>query len=208
MKLSNSHSFSLGPRARHFSGPRYALCSLLRGLRSLPPLHVLLDARDILQGPPLGGCFPVEARRDSWSWRDFFTGDPLLVSLDQRVQSLQRLCAQRTRDLDRASRGDPPTWEDVTMNFAAKVLDLSCFPQGSRSHFEKLLHERHWTIGHNSCKKAQNSSRTECITDLYPLLLLRPPRRILLRSCRPPLSSPSPAPVSGLFKYSDEPIRA
>jgi len=95
----------------------------------------------------------VEARRDSWSWRDFFTGDHLLVSLDQRVQSLHRLRAQRTRDLDRASRGDPP-WEDVTMNFAAKVLDLSCFPQGSRSHFEKLLHERHGIIGHNTCKEA------------------------------------------------------
>ena len=78
-------------------------------------------------------CFPVGALQDSWTWRDLFTGDPPLVPLDQRVQSLWRLQAQRTRDLDRASRRDPPIWEDVTMNFAAKVLDLSYLPHGSRS---------------------------------------------------------------------------
>ena len=42
---------------------------------------------------PLGDCFPVGALRDSWSWRDLFTGDPLLVSLDQRVQSLWQIQA-------------------------------------------------------------------------------------------------------------------
>jgi len=44
------------------------------------------------------------------------------------------------------------------MHFAAKVLDLSYLPQGSRSHYEKLLHERHWSIGHNSCKEASTAS--------------------------------------------------
>jgi len=43
------------------------------------------------------------------------------------------------------------------MSFASKVLDLSCLPQGSRSHYEKLLHERHWTVGHNSSKEATTS---------------------------------------------------
>ena len=43
------------------------------------------------------------------------------------------------------------------MSFAAKVLDLPCLPQGSRSHHEKLLHERHWTIGHSSCKVASTA---------------------------------------------------
>jgi len=37
------------------------------------------------------------------------------------VKSLRRIQAQRTHDLDgRATRGDPPIWKDVTMNFAAK----------------------------------------------------------------------------------------
>ena len=44
------------------------------------------------------------------------------------------------------------------MSFASKVLDLSSLPQGSRSHYEKLLHERHWTVGHNSSKEATTSS--------------------------------------------------
>jgi len=112
---------------------------------------------------PLGECFPVGALRDSWTWRDLLTRDPLLVPLEQRVQSLRRLQAQRTRDLDRASRGDPPICEDVTLHFAAKVLDLSYLPQGSRSHYEKLLHERHWSIGHNSCKEDSTASERRAL---------------------------------------------
>jgi len=68
--------------------------------------------------------------------------DPLLVSLDQRVQSLRRIQAQRTLDPDRVTRGDPPIWEEVTTSLAAKVLDLPYLPQGSRSNYEKLLHEQ------------------------------------------------------------------
>ena len=44
----------------------------------------------------------------------------------------------------------PPIWEDVTMHF------LFYLPQRSRRHYEKL-HERHWTIGHNSCKDASTA---------------------------------------------------
>jgi len=43
------------------------------------------------------------------------------------------------------------------MSFAVKVLYLPCLPQGSRSHHEKLIHEQHWTIGHNSCKEATSA---------------------------------------------------
>ena len=31
---------------------------------------------------PLADCFPVGVLQDSWSWRDLFTGDPLLVPLE------------------------------------------------------------------------------------------------------------------------------
>ena len=114
-----------------------------------PPIREL--AFSIL---PFADCFPVGALHDSWSWRDLFTGDPLLVPLEHRVQCLRRIQAQRDRDQNRAQRLDPPIWEDVTMSFASKVLDLPCLPQGSRCHYEKLLHERHWTVGHNSSKEA------------------------------------------------------
>ena len=49
------------------------------------------------------------------------------------------------------------------MSFASKVLDLSSLPQGSRSHYEKLLHERHWTVGHNSSKEATTSSDRQTV---------------------------------------------
>jgi len=70
-------------------------------------------------------------------------GEPLLVPLEERVQCLRRIQALHTRDLNRAGRLDPQIWEDTTMSFAAKVLDLPSLPQGSRAHYEKLLHERH-----------------------------------------------------------------
>jgi len=98
--------------------------------------------------------FSNRALRDSWTWRDLFTGASLLVPLEERVQCLRRIQALHTRDLARAVRLDPPIWEDTTMSFAAKVLDLPSLPQGSRAHYEKLLHERHWTVGRKSSKKA------------------------------------------------------
>jgi len=58
---------------------------------------------------PLDDCLPVGALRDSWSWRDLFTGAPKLFSVDQRVPYMRRI--QCTRDLDRFTRGDLPTWE-------------------------------------------------------------------------------------------------
>jgi len=68
---------------------------------------------------PRGDCFSLGALRDSWSWRDLCTGDPVLVSTDhslnQEVHTLRRIQAQRTRDLDRATRGDHPIWEVVMM---------------------------------------------------------------------------------------------
>jgi len=33
-------------------------------------------------------CFPIGALRDSWTWRDLFTGEPLLIPLEERVSPL------------------------------------------------------------------------------------------------------------------------
>ena len=41
------------------------------------------------------------------------------------------------------------------LRFAAKVLHLSGKFFGERGHYERLLHERHWTIGYNACKGAK-----------------------------------------------------
>jgi len=51
------------------------------------------------------------------------------------------------------------------MSIAAKVLDLPSLPQGSRAHSEKLLHQRHWIVGHNSLKEATSvPARAELFT--------------------------------------------
>ena len=80
--------------------------------------------------------FPIGALRDSWTWRDLVTGEPLIVLLEERVQCLRRIHALHTRDLNRTGRLDPPIWEGTTMSFAAKVLDLPSLPQGPRSPYE------------------------------------------------------------------------
>ena len=77
------------------------------------------------------------------------------------------------------------------MSFAAEVLDLLSLPQGSRSHYEKLLYERHWTVGHNSSKEATCiPARAELLTCM---LRASPDRReadtydLVFRLCPHPL---------------------
>ena len=65
-------------------------------------------------------------------------GEPLLVPLEESVQSLRRIHAQRTRNLYRARRLDPPIWKDTTISFAEKVLALPSQAQTLRP----LLHQR------------------------------------------------------------------
>ena len=85
-------------------------CTVLWDFCCLPHHYVRpFDPRDHFHGSLTGYFFPVGALSyDSPSWRDLFTENPLLVSVDQIVQSLWRIYAQRTRDLDRATRGNPP----------------------------------------------------------------------------------------------------
>jgi len=71
---------------------------------------------------------------------------------------VKRTEAQLARDRDRASRQYLPRWQDVTLRFAAKVLNLSSKSVGARGHYKRLLHERHWTVSHNSCKGAMTDT--------------------------------------------------
>ena len=48
----------------------------------------------------LAECFPIGALRGSWTWRDLFTGEPLLVPLKERVQCLRRIHAGLNSSLD------------------------------------------------------------------------------------------------------------
>ena len=91
-------------------------------------------------------------------WVDLFTEFILLVPLEARVLDVKRTEAQLARDRDRSSRQYPPRWQDVTLRFAAKVLNLSSKSVGTRGHYERLLHERHWTVGHNACKGAKTDT--------------------------------------------------
>ena len=44
---------------------------------------------------------------------------------------------------------------------------MPSLPRGSRSHYKKLLHVRHWTVGHNSSKEAiSEPARAELLTCL------------------------------------------
>jgi len=79
----------------------------------------------------------------------------LLIPLEDRILDTKRSEAQLACDQDRASRLYPPRWQDVTLRFASKVLNLASLSPGARGHYERLLHERHWTVGHNACKGAK-----------------------------------------------------
>lgn len=84
-----------------------------------------------------------------WSYQIY----GILVPLDARIlDASTRAEAQLARDQDRVSRVLPPRWQHVTIRFAAKVLNLSDQLPGNRGHYERKLHEGHWTVGHNSCK--------------------------------------------------------
>ena len=111
-----------------------------------------------IQDLPLADCIPVDFFLNRWVWADLSTESILLVPLEARVLDVKRLEAQLARDRDRASRQYPPRWQDVTLRFASKVLNLSSKSVGARGHYERLLHERHWTVGHNSCKGAKTDT--------------------------------------------------
>ena len=59
------------------------LCSLLLFLADWAPPSSSPPSRSI----PFVDCLSVWALHDSWSWRDLLTGNPLLVPIEQRVQS-------------------------------------------------------------------------------------------------------------------------
>ena len=81
---------------------------------------------------------------------DLFTKLILLVPLEARVEDVKRAA----RDQDRAIRLYPARRQDVTLRFAAKVLNLSSKSVRARGYYE-CLHARHWTVVHNACKGAK-----------------------------------------------------
>ena len=83
---------------------------------------------------PLADCFPVGALQNLRG--DLFTGAPLLApsSIGSNASAVSRHSETGIRTV--RSPWTPLIWEDVTMSFASKVLDLSCLPQGSRCHYE------------------------------------------------------------------------
>ena len=46
----------------------------------------------------------------------------------------------------------------MTLRFAPKVLNLSSHAPGAYGHYKRLLHEKHWAVGHNACKGATTFS--------------------------------------------------
>ena len=83
----------------------------------------------------LSECLPVDLLRDAWTWRDLFSGAPILTTLEARIQSLSLLQAQKARDLNRSLRSDPSKWEDATIGFASKVLLVRRTPAVTMQNF-------------------------------------------------------------------------
>ena len=98
---------------------------------------------DPIQVHSLSDCIPADFFLNRWVWVDLSTESILLVSLEARVLDVKRAEAQLVRNRDRASRQNPPRWQDVTPRFAAKVLNLSSKSVGARGYYKRLLHERH-----------------------------------------------------------------
>lgn len=91
----------------------------------------------------LSACLPIEFLRDTWTWRDVFSGTPMLATLEASVQSHRLFQAQRSRESNRTLRLDLLIRKDTTILVAAKVLNLPALPQETRYHYEKPLFERH-----------------------------------------------------------------
>ena len=91
----------------------FAHASARTGLSPLSPLSpelVQFSLVTTFTTYALTECFPIGALRDTWTWRDLFTGELLHVPLQERIQCLWMIHAQRTRDLKRARPLDPPIW--------------------------------------------------------------------------------------------------
>jgi len=121
----------------------------------------------------LSECIPRDLFLNRWAWSDLSLEPMLLIPLEARISHVKLADAQLARDQDRAVRHYPPCWQDVTLRFAAKVLHLSGKSFGERGHYERLLHERHWTIGHNACKGAKKDLERKslltcklCVSDM------------------------------------------
>ena len=133
--------------------PRYAPCTVLWDLRCLP-------LKTSITIHPLGDCFPVGALRGSWSWRDHFAGDPC-SSQWTRELSPSRMPAAHSGSLH--SRPGPSYMGKRHNEICERGLELPCLPQGSQSQYEKLLHEWHCTLGHNSCKESSMASERRAL---------------------------------------------
>ena len=111
---------------------------------------------DPVQVLPLSECIPPDLFLNRWIWSDLSSETMLLIPLEARISDVKLADAQLARDQDRAVRHYSPRWQDVTLRFAAKVLHLSGKFFDETGHYERLLHERHWTVGHNACKGAKS----------------------------------------------------
>ena len=114
---------------------------------------------DPIQVLPLSDCIPVDFFLNRWVWVNLSTEFILLVPLGARVLDVKRTEAQLARDLDRAFRQFLHTsLARCHATLYAKVLNLSSKSVGARGHYERLLHERHRTVGHNSWKGAKTDT--------------------------------------------------
>ena len=95
-----------------------------------------------------------------WAWKDDLLNGYAYSDTMLAVQKVARLEAAQKRDEDRRSRGDPPKWSSFnTLAFAARIRKLDTASIAQRGHYNRLYHERHWTVGQNRRKGAKDPAQ-------------------------------------------------
>ena len=103
---------------------------------SAPPAHLGSSREEhSFTVHPLANCFQLGRFKTPAPGGTFLRGSSKSSDL-ARIQWLQSIQAQRTRDQISDQHLDPSIWEDVTVSLASKVLDLPDPSQGNRSNYK------------------------------------------------------------------------
>ena len=116
-----------------------------------PPAY--FDLPPVSPPLPLADLFRSLSPASSWSWCQERTGHMILADLKPQVAHTRRIAALEKRDAARAERKEPPKWSNfTTIPYAATCMRMASSSLGRRGLCERILHEKHWTVGNNRAK--------------------------------------------------------
>jgi len=152
------------------------------------PPHSLYRIIDTIPDLPYSSLLSSLSVSQGWTWIDSNTGLFSVAELITKTNHHNRILALQRRDADRARRGDLPKWSTFdTIPFAARQLHFKDSSISTRSFLERLLHERHHSVGHNKSKNIKDSilhaTALQC-----PLCMLPDSYDHWIRDCQQPPS--------------------